>query len=95
MTMCVQKENRLLIEQGESAHIAVQGKNKASSKKEKGKGKIPPQVDIKKYPKCFFCKKKGHAKKECTKFQKWMEKKGNIISMVYYESNKIDANVNT
>ncbi|KAM7471147.1 hypothetical protein LguiA_009330 [Lonicera macranthoides] len=76
MTMCVQEENRLLMEQSEGVHMAVQGKNKAPFKKDKGKGKIPPQADIKKDPKCFFCKKKGHAKKECAKFQKWMEKKG-------------------
>ena len=41
------------------------GKSQAN---QKGKGKIPPHVGIKKDSKCFFCKKKGHMKKECTKF---------------------------
>ncbi|RVW82846.1 Retrovirus-related Pol polyprotein from transposon TNT 1-94 [Vitis vinifera] len=44
--------------------------------KKKGKGKISPQGGIKKVNRCFFCKKKGHMKKGCTKFQKWLEKKG-------------------
>ena len=25
---------------------------------------------------CFFCKKKGHMKKECAKFKAWMSKRG-------------------
>ncbi|RVW26222.1 Retrovirus-related Pol polyprotein from transposon TNT 1-94 [Vitis vinifera] len=45
-------------------------------RKKKGKGKILPQGGIKKVNKCFFYKKKGHMKKGCTKFQKWLEKKG-------------------
>ena len=45
MTMCVQEEGRLLMEQGESsqsAHLAVQGRKKYQAQK-KGKGKIPPR----------------------------------------------------
>ena len=37
---------------------------------QKGKGKIPPHSDIKKANKCFFCKKKGHERKDCAKFKK-------------------------
>ena len=69
------------MELGESAMLAtVRGKNKAdktdksqastSKTNQKGKGKIPPQADIKKENKCFFCKKKGHMKKDCAKFKK-------------------------
>ncbi|KAL6332475.1 hypothetical protein AAG906_008504 [Vitis piasezkii] len=42
----------------------------------KRKSKILSQSGIKKTNSCFFCKKKGHMKKGCTKFQKWLEKKG-------------------
>ena len=69
LTMCAQEEERLIMELGESAFMATQGKNKNQAK-QKGKGKVPPQVEIKKESKCFFCKKKGHMKKDCVKFQK-------------------------
>ena len=78
MAMCVQEENRLVMEQGESSHMAehraeTSNKNKGSGngkqskrsgQKGNGKGSIPPQADIKKNVKCYFCKKKGHMKKE-------------------------------
>ena len=73
------------------------GKNKAtkSQANQKGNGKIPPQADIKKVTKCFFYKKKGHMKNNCPRFQKWLEKKDKSISLVCYESNMADVNVNT
>ena len=81
MTMCVQEEERLVMELGESAMLAtVRGKNKfdkadnsqasTSNTNQKGKGKIPPQTNIKKENKCFFCKKKGHMNKRLCKIQK-------------------------
>jgi hypothetical protein len=82
MTMCVQEEERLVMEQGESALLTTtRGKNKAikadkSQANQKGKVKIPPQGDIKKEVMCFFCKKGGHMKNECSKFKEWLEKKG-------------------
>ena len=82
------------MELGESAFMEKQGKNKNQAK-QKGKGKVPPQAKIKKESKCFFCKKKGHMKNDCVKFQKWLEKKGNPISFFCYESNMVDANHNT
>ena len=69
LAMCVQEEGRLMMEISESALMATQGKDENQAKK-KRKGKIPPQGGIKKESKCFFCKKKGHMKKDCTKFQK-------------------------
>ncbi|RVW18326.1 Retrovirus-related Pol polyprotein from transposon TNT 1-94 [Vitis vinifera] len=77
MTMCVQEEGRLLMEQGESAMLVTQrkGKKGKSQASQKGKQQIPPKSDIKKDEKCFFCKKKGHMKKKCLKFQNWLEKK--------------------
>lgn len=76
MTMCVQEEERLFMEQRESAMPARRGKGKFSNKKKKRNGKIPPLTDMKKKSKCLFCKNKGHMKKECPKFRKWTEKKG-------------------
>ena len=63
MTMCVQEEERLIMELGESAFMATQGKNKDQAR-QKGKGKVPSQDDIKKESKCFFCKNKGNTKKD-------------------------------
>ncbi|KAL5856615.1 hypothetical protein ACOSQ3_004073 [Xanthoceras sorbifolium] len=94
MTMCVQEEGRLLQEQGDSAMLATQGKGKTQAN-QKGKGKIPPKYDIKKESKYFFCKKKGHMKKDYVKFNKWLEDKGNQISFVCYESNMVNVNINT
>ncbi|KAL0313497.1 UNVERIFIED_CONTAM: hypothetical protein Sradi_5749000 [Sesamum radiatum] len=94
MTMCVQEEGRLSMEAGESVHMATQGKNKDQAK-EKGKAKVPPHAEIKKESKCFFCKKKGHIKKDCPKFKIWLEKKGNQLSYVCYESNMVDICHNT
>ena len=88
MTMCVQEEERLLLENvEESAHMAFKGKDKGHETK-KGKGKLPAQADIKKESKCFFCKKKGHLKKDCVKYKAWSQKKGTYYtSFVCYESN--------
>ncbi|KAL0413074.1 UNVERIFIED_CONTAM: hypothetical protein Sradi_1509100 [Sesamum radiatum] len=94
MTMCVQEERKLSIEVGESVHMATQEKNK-DQVKEKGKAKLPPHCEIKKESKCFFCKKKGHIKKDCPKFKTWLEKKGNQLSYVCYESNIVDVYHNT
>eukprot|EP00253_Pinus_taeda_P032487 PITA_32487 len=80
MTMCVQEEGGLVMERGESAMLAMRGKGKSQANK-KGKGKVPPQADIKKDSKRFFCKKKGHMKKECAKFQKWLVDKGWKLSL--------------
>ena len=66
MTMCVQEKERLVMELGESEMLATHRKGKYQTNK-KGKGKVPPQANIKKDSKCFFCKKKGHMKKECEK----------------------------
>ena len=98
MTMCVQEEERFVMEMGESALLTTAcGKNKAtkSQANQKRNGKIPPQAAIKKVAKCFFCKKKGHMKKNYPRFQKWLEKKGKSISLVCCESNMVIVNINT
>ncbi|XP_020577801.1 uncharacterized protein LOC110022966 [Phalaenopsis equestris] len=76
LTMCVQEEGRLAMEEGEKVNFTTQGKRKWDQAKNKGKGKIPFQPDIRKESKCFFCKKKGHIKTDCIKFKNWLDKKG-------------------
>ena len=73
--MCVQEEERLVMKLGESAFmVTTRGKNKTNKHQanqkahQQGKGKIPPQADIKKKARWFFCKRKGHMKKKCMKF---------------------------
>ena len=83
------------MEFGESVMLATTYQKGKSQYKHKGKGIIPPQADIKKESKCFFCKKKGHMKKDCIRFQKWLENKGNPTSFVCYESNMVNVNINT
>ena len=92
------------MELGESAMLATTfGKNRrndtsqtyTSKSNQKGKGRIPPQADIKKENKWFFCKRKGHVNKDCPKFKKWLEKKGNLSSFVCYEYNMVNVNINT
>jgi len=97
-TMYVPEEERLVMEMGESALLTnACGKNKTtkSQANQKGNGKIQPQVDIKKVAKFFFCKKKGHMKKNCHRFYKWLEKKGKSISSICYEPNMASVNINT
>ena len=77
MTMCVQEEERLVMEMGESAMLETRGKGKSQAN-HKGNDKVPPQANIKKDSKCFFYKKKGHMKKECAKFQKWFAQWANF-----------------
>ncbi|RVW36734.1 Retrovirus-related Pol polyprotein from transposon TNT 1-94 [Vitis vinifera] len=71
-------QGRKVIDGKEKVMLVTQrkGKKGKSQASQKGKQQIPPKSDIKKDEKCFFCKKKGHVKKKCLKFQKWLEKKG-------------------
>ncbi|CAM8984116.1 unnamed protein product [Rhodiola kirilowii] len=75
-TMCVQEEGRLLMEEGEKVNLTTSSRKRRDHIKENAKGKIPVNQVIKKESKCYFCKKKGHMKKECIKFKTWLDKKG-------------------
>ena len=88
MIMCVQKEERPIMKVAEGAYTVTKERTNPKLRK-KRKGKIPPQEEIKKESKCFFCKKKGHKKNDCPKFKKQLEKKGNSISFIYYESDMV------
>ena len=96
MTKCVLEEERLVMEEGEKVNLTTSAFGK-DRKKSLGtsKGKILIQTTIKKDSKCFFCKNKGHIKKDCPKFKSWFEKKGTPFTFVCYESNMINVNHNT
>ena len=65
------------MEEGEKVNLTISNSGKDRKKSvDTNKGKIPTQPTIKKDSKCFFCKKKGHMKKDCPKFKSWFEKKG-------------------
>ena len=68
MTMCVQEEGRLLMETRKSTFMTTQGKNtNRASKRSKGKAQL--ETDIRRELKCRFCRKKGHIRQDCVKFQ--------------------------
>ena len=73
----------------------VTSQSSTSKSNQKGKGRIPHRANIKKENKCFFYKKKGHVRKDCSKFKKWFEKKHNLSSFVCYQSNMVNVNINT
>ena len=55
-----------MMEEGEQVNLTTFGKKRKDQAKRKVK--ILIQSGIKKESKCFFCKKKGHMKKDCSKF---------------------------
>ena len=59
--------------------FTILGNQRKKKPKNKGKGKVQPKADIKKEPTCFFCKKKGHMKKNYMKHKVWLEKKRYFI----------------
>ena len=100
--MLIQEEGRLKKNGVHSTHLMVD--NGASSSKEKpgNKGKKvknPLHVNegqIHKKPRCHFCKKTSHFKKDRPKRKKWFEKKGiNYYISVCLESNLVEVPSNT
>ena len=66
LTMCVQEEGRLMMEEGEKVNLTTFRKKRKDQAKRNGKILVQPGI---KESKCFFCKKKGHMKKDCSKFK--------------------------
>ena len=83
------------MEEEEKVHFTRPGSSKKKKAKNKGKGKLESMSDIKKESKCFFCKKKGHTKKDCLKNREWLGKKVNFNSFVCFESNLTNVSHNT
>ena len=96
LNMCVQEEGRLKQEKLETVNLVSHKKGQTSKSKsdpkDKGKGVAVPikKTGDKKLPICFFCKKKGHIKKECIKYQIWLKKSEGMTSLVCYESNFVN-----
>ena len=95
IAQCVQEEERYKQNKVESAHLASSSGDKASNKRkrnEKGtaeKGVFVQNIHKKQDsgPTCFFCKKHGHVKKDCSKFAAWRVKKGMLLNFVCSEVN--------
>ncbi|KAL0297691.1 UNVERIFIED_CONTAM: Retrovirus-related Pol polyprotein from transposon TNT 1-94 [Sesamum radiatum] len=98
LTMCVQEEERLKNENIEVANLVTQNKGKGKRSKfgpyQKRTGNMSNESFGNKIT-CFFCRKTGHKKKDCLKYKKWLEEKGNFISCVCYESNFVKVPDNT
>ena len=87
---CVQEEERLQREKTESAHLALTSQNKRKKRAKDTANGTPNQKKPKKQDTeftCYFCKKGGHMKKECSKYAAWREKKGKTLAMVCSEVN--------
>lgn len=83
------------MEQGDSVMLTtIRGKGMAQVN-QKRKGKIQLKLILRKRTSVTSVKKKVHMKKDCFKFNKWFEDKGNTISFVSYESNLVNLNINT
>ena len=97
LNMCVQEEGRLNQEKLETVNLVSHKKGQTSKSKsdpkDKGKGVDVPikKTGDKKLPICFFCKKKGHIKKECIKYKIWLKKNEGMTSLVCYESNFVNS----
>ncbi|KAF7839021.1 Retrovirus-related Pol polyprotein from transposon TNT 1-94 [Senna tora] len=93
LSMCVQEEGMLNFEKGEGsneAHIVTNTKKQVHKGKNK-KNELAPRFEKNKDAiKCFFCKKKGHVRKNCPKREAWLIKEGNLLSFVCFESNFVD-----
>ena len=95
LTMCDQEEERLKHEAPKSAHMVTH--NKGNGKRGNGIPRLHKTVQMKQNGtkmNFFFCKKVGHMKKDCLKYKKWLEKKGNF-TCTCFESNFIEAPSNT
>ena len=92
----VQEEDRLKHDHVESAHLASTSKTKGKKRKAPEAAKGPEQKKpVQNKDLCFFCKKSGHQKKNCTKYHAWRAKKGTLLALVCSEVNLASVPRNT
>ena len=97
LAQCVQEEEWLKRGKIESAHLASTSSDPGNKKRKRTtKGKEPAVTgasghqEQKKWDSvitCFFCKKNGHLKKDCSKYANWRAKKGMSYNFVSSEVN--------
>ena len=87
----MQEEKRFKYEKSESTHLVSTAKDKEKKRKKDEAAKGSDQKKPKKNKNCFFCKKPGHIKKECTKYHVWRAKKGMFFTLVYSEVNLVSV----
>ena len=94
ISYCVYEDERIKKDKIESAHLALNSQKKKRkrvkdtnkdtiegiSKQKKGKTQDKEFI-------CYFYKKAGHFKKECSKFVAWRIKKGTLVTLVCFEVN--------
>ncbi|XP_051132644.1 uncharacterized protein LOC127252494 [Andrographis paniculata] len=81
---CVEEEERMKPNKTEEVHVVDTSKDAGGKKRkykavkvETAKAHVPaPAPRARPEKTCFFCKKPGHEKKNCTKFHDWLVKKG-------------------
>ena len=84
---CVQEEERLKQDKTESAHLATTSKDKNKKRKREAVVAPPTKKQQDEVITCYFCKKCGHVKKDCTKYNAWRIKKGTLLILVCSEVN--------
>ncbi|CAL9021612.1 unnamed protein product, partial [Prunus brigantina] len=91
ITISVQEENNIIMERGQKTVNMVQDYRVKQSKEKKGnfaenKGNFAEKKDKENTKmkegkptglKCYFCRKFGHMKRNCTRYQRWLEKQKN------------------
>ena len=95
---CVQEEDRLKRERTESAHVVVTSKGskrKRTKVNDAAVGTSQPNKQKGKNDGCFFCKKPGHIKNDCSKYAAWRVKKGELLAFVCSEVNLTSVPSNT
>ena len=65
----MQEEKRFKHEKSKGAHLVSTSKDKGKKIKNDEAAKGPDQKKLKENEDCFFCKKSGHVKEECTKYR--------------------------
>ncbi|KAL4184085.1 hypothetical protein AMTRI_Chr11g101580 [Amborella trichopoda] len=91
--ICVQEEEKLNQNKLEISHLAeTSSDRKGTFRASENKGYVThanfqlnettqiQKQNHRKERKCFFCRKKGHLKRDCLKYNKWLENKGAINS---------------